>query len=269
MLETYPLLCILAALAGAVNAIAGGGTLLTFPALHAALSKSVSSALAAVQANATSTVALVPGSLAALAGYGREIQATRQWAMLLAVPSLLGGLLGSVLVVALPAEWFGQLVPWLILCAATLFASQRRIARWAGVKASLDGETPPPMSASTVAKAVAFQFVVSIYGGYFGAGVGILMLSALAMMGMENIHHMNALKSLLGSLINLTSTAVFIAHGQVRWPLAIAMAISAMAGGFLAARTARRFDSRKVRALVVVIGFGLAGYYFYKQFFAN
>ena len=269
--ETYATLCCLAAAAGAINAIAGGGTLLTFPALHAALSQvaGVGPALASVQANATSTVALVPGALAALAGYGREIHATRRWAFLLAAPSLLGGLLGSVLVVALPPELFSKLVPWLILTAALLFALQPRIARWTGIsKMSLD-KPDSPAPPRTVAKAMAFQFAVSIYGGYFGAGAGILMLSALAMIGLANIHHMNALKCLLGFLINIVSTIVFVVERQVNWPFAVAMAISAIAGGFFAARAARRFDSRRVRAIVVVIGFSLASYYFYKQFFGG
>src|SRR5437867_4489964 len=119
MIEPYFTLCPLAAAAGAINAIAGGGTLLTFPALYAALG---STSIASVQANATSTVALVPGSLAALAGYGREIHATRRWALLLVAPSLLGGLLGAVLVVAPSPDLFKSLVPWLILTAALLFA---------------------------------------------------------------------------------------------------------------------------------------------------
>ena len=135
------------------------------------------------------------------------------------------------------------------------------------VQALVDAETEAPASAGTVAKAIAFQFAVSVYGGYFGAGIGILMLSALALMGLSNIHHMNALKSLLGTLINIVSAIVFICQRQVNWPFAIAMALSAIVGGYAAARAARRFDSRAVRALVVVIGFTLAAYYFYQQFF--
>jgi uncharacterized membrane protein YfcA len=258
---TYATLCVLAALAGAVNAIAGGGTLLTFPALCVALEATgIPRAAASVVANGTSTVALVPGALAAIFGYRREIEASRRWALVLAAPSLLGGLVGSLLVVTLPENYFHALVPWLLLTAATLFALQPRIARWTGI-----GQAGTAATHRTMAGAVAFQFGVAVYGGYFGAGIGILMLSALALMGLTNIHQMNALKSLLNALINAVSAAVFIWGGKVHWPFALAMALSAIVGGYAAAHTARRFESRHVRAVVVVIGFVLAAVYFYRQ----
>jgi uncharacterized protein len=258
MPHDYLILCLAAALGGAVNAIAGGGTLLTFPALFAALG---SSADAAVIANATSTVALVPGSIAALVGYRREIREEGRWVGLLLAPSLVGGFVGSLLVVLLPGELFKRAVPWLILTAAALFALQPQIARWTGIGA----RHAEPHSPRLVAGAVAFQFVVAVYGGYFGAGIGILMLSALAMMGLSDIHRMNAIKTLLASVINGTSVVVFVATGKVHWPFAIAMAIAASAGGYLGAHAARRVDRRVVRAIVVSIGFVLASYYFYRQ----
>ncbi len=262
MLYDYLMLCAAAVLGGAVNSIAGGGTLLTFPALFAALG---SSADAAVMANATSTVALVPGSMAALAGYRREIQHERTWALLLLAPSLAGGFLGSVLVVALPADSFKTAVPWLILTAAILFAFQPTIARLTGIGTSHTTQ----LSRGLVAGAMAFQFCVAVYGGYFGAGIGILMLSALAMMGFSDIHRMNAVKTLLAGVINGTSVLVFTATGNVHWPYALAMASAASLGGYLGAHFARRIDRRVVRATVVVIGFGLASYYFYRQFVAS
>jgi hypothetical protein len=256
MPHEYLILCLAAAAGGAVNAIAGGGTLLTFPVLFAALG---SSGTAAVVANATSTVSLVPGSLAALAGYRREIRAERRWAGLLLAPSLVGGFVGSLLVVLLPGDWFKTTVPWLILTAAVLFALQPQIARWTGIG------KPHSQHPQVVAGAIAFQFFVAVYGGYFGAGIGILMLSALAMIGLDDIHRMNAVKTLLASVINGTSVIVFVATGNVHWPYAIAMAISASAGGYLGAHAARRIDRSVVRAIVVAIGFSLAGYYFYRQ----
>ncbi len=117
--------------------------------------------------------------------------------------------------------------------------------------------------------AMGFQFLVAIYGGYFGAAIGILMLSALAMMGLHDIHRMNAIKTLLASVINSTSAIVFIATGNVNWPYALAMAASAIVGGYAGARIARRIDRRVVRGIVVIIGFGLAGYYFYRQVFSG
>ncbi len=259
MFEDLWVLCIAAALGGAVNSIAGGGTLLTFPALFAALG---SSGEAAVIANATSTVALVPGSIAALFGYRHEIQSQRRWSTLLAGPSLVGGLIGSAMVVLLPPESFKAAVPWLILTAAVLFALQPQIARWMGI-----GESHPEhFTRGALAAAVGFQLLVAIYGGYFGAGIGILMLSSLAMMGMSDIHQMNAIKTLLASLINGTSVVVFVATNKVHWPFALAMAVAASLGGYFAARVARKLNRAVVRGIVVAIGFGLASYYLYRQF---
>jgi hypothetical protein len=117
-----------------------------------------------------------------------------------------------------------------------------------------------------LAAVISFQFLVAIYGGYFGAGIGILMLSALAMMGMHDIHRMNAVKVLLNLTINGTSVVVFVASGKVHWPYAAAMAVSSSVGGYVAAHTAKRANKTVVRSIIVVIGFGLAAYYFYRQF---
>ena len=261
MPSDYLVLCLAAAVAGAINAIAGGGTLLTFPALFAALGTSGADA---VLANGTSTVALVPGSLAALVGYRREIRQERAWSGLLLAPSIVGGFIGSLSVVLLPGEWFKAAVPWLILTAALLFALQPRIAQWTGI-----GQATAAASRSLIIGAVGFQFLVAIYGGYFGAGIGILMLAALAMMGISDIHRMNAVKTLLASFINGTSALVFVAAGDVHWPFAIAMAVSSSLGGYAAAHTARRIERAVVRRVVVAIGFGLAGYYFYRQFVSS
>jgi len=258
MVETYVILCLSAIAGGAVNAIAGGGTLLTFPALFLALGGTDE---ATVVANATSTVALVPGSIASVWGYRREVAHMRRWALLLAWPSLAGGFVGSLLVVAQPARVFANLVPWLILAAALLFALQPHIARWAGI-----GQHHESPTKATFAAIIMFQFLVATYGGYFGAGAGILMLSALAMMGFENIHQMNSLKSTLGTLINVVAVVVFMHDGRVHWPFGIAMAIAAAAGGYVGASLARRLDKAVVRNAICVIGFGLAGFYFYRQF---
>jgi hypothetical protein len=262
VLQDDLILCIAAALAGAINSVAGGGTLLTFPVLVAVLGEQgYAAADAAVIANATSTVALFPGSVAAIGGYRRELKAARRWALLLTAPSLLGGFVGGRLLTTLPAETFHVLVPWLILTAALLFALQPSIARWAGI-----GKPHDAPSRATLAAVVAFQFGVAIYGGYFGAGIGILMLSALAMMGLADIHVMNGLKSWLGSCINGVAVVVFISGGKVDWPLALPMLVAGMIGGFGGATIARRLNRNLVRGLVIAIGFALASYYFYKQF---
>jgi len=258
MLKDYVILCLVSVLAGAINSIAGGGTLLTFPALYAALG---STAGAAVIANATNTVALVPAAAAALLGYRRELVQERYWAGVLIGPSLVGGMLGSLLVVALPPELFKVAVPWLILGAAVLFAVQPQLARWLGI-----GKSHGRPTARVAAGAVAFQLVVAIYGGYFGAGMGILMLAALAMIGLDDIHRMNALKSLLGGAINGISVVVFVASGKVYWPYAAAMAVASAIGGYVGAHTARRVNRTLVRSVVVALGFVLAAYYLYREF---
>ena len=164
--------CLAAVAGGAVNSVAGGGTLLTFPALFSVLG---GTAGASVIANATSTVALVPGSAAAMWGYRRGVKAVAHWAWLLIWPSLLGGLIGSLLVAELPPRTFEMLVPWLILTAALLFALQPSISRWLGI-----GRLPRQVSPRRAAGVALLQFLIAIYGGYFGAGIGILMLSGLA-----------------------------------------------------------------------------------------
>jgi hypothetical protein len=261
MIRDYCLLCLTAALAGAVNSVAGGGTLLSFPVLFAVLARRDQSlAVASVVANATSTVALFPASLAAIWGYRRELRTAWGWAWLLTLPSLLGGLLGSRLLTTLPEEWFLWLVPWLILTAALLFALQPLIARLTGI-----GQPHTRPGGGTLTAIVLFQFGVAVYGGYFGAGIGILMLSALAMMGLADIHVMNGLKSWLGSCINGVAVVVFIVGGRVDWPLALAMAIAGAVGGYGGASIARRMNRNLVRRAVVAIGFSLAGLFFYRQ----
>lgn len=261
MFQTYVILCLSAAAGGAVNAVAGGGTLLTFPALVLALGGTDE---ATVIANATSSLALVPGSIASAWGYRRELATMRRWAVLLAPPSLLGGCVGALLVVGQPPKVFATLVPWLILLAASLFGLQPQLARWTGV-----GQHHAKPTSRSLAIIVVFQFVVSVYGGYFGAGAGILMLSALAMMGFENIHEMNSLKSTLGTLINVVAVFVFIVGHRIDWPFAIAMAVSAAIGGYFGASIARTLDKRLVRNAIVVIGFSLAAIYFYRQWAAT
>jgi uncharacterized membrane protein YfcA len=259
LVEDLLILCASAFAAGAINSVAGGGTLLTFPALFSALG-----ADAAVIANATSTTALVPGSLAGAWGYRREMQQLPRWSLALSIPSLLGGIIGSLLVVLLDPGIFRVLVPWLILTAAVLFALQPQISRWTGVQAD-----PAHESHRHIIVAMVLQFFVSIYGGYFGAGIGILMLTVLGFMGLRDIHEMNALKSLLGSLINGVSIVVFIVYRQINWRLALIMAVAAIAGGYAGARVARRLDRNLVRRVVVAIGVLLAAYFFYGQWTAQ
>jgi hypothetical protein len=251
---THVLLCLAAFAAGVMNSIAGGGTLLTFPALLAVVPP--------VVANATSTVALVPASLSAAWGYRSEIRHLGRWTTILLWPSLLGGVVGSLLVLHLDEKYFKALVPWLILTATLLFLFQPAISRLAGI-----GREHATPSAKTLAGVILFQFLVSVYGGYFGAGIGILMLSSLALMGIGDIHRMNALKTLLAAAINGVSVIIFVQGGKVEWHYALTMALSAIAGGYVGARVARRLNRNLVRWIVILIGFVLAAQMFYQNHF--
>ncbi len=254
MIAQTAFLCAAAFFAGAINSVAGGGTLLTFPALTWILG---SSAVAAVTANATSTVALFPGSLAATWGYRRELSGQGRWLVPLLIPSVIGSVVGTWLVVTQPEKIFHDLVPWLILTASGLFLLQPAITRWTGI-----GRPHAQPSTSTVAGIIGFQFLIGVYGGYFGAGIGILMLSSLALMGLGDIHQMNAVKSVLASAINGMSVMMFVVSGRVDWKLAVPMLIAGIVGGFLGANISRQMNKNVVRWIVISIGFGLATYYF-------
>jgi uncharacterized membrane protein YfcA len=251
--QTYLLLCVAALAAGVINSLAGGGTLLTFPALGRYISD--------LAANVTNTVALVPGSLAGAWGYHRELWASRRWVLLLIGPSLAGGLAGSLLLTQFPEEYFEKVVPWLILGATLLFIAQPSLSRWAILRT----HAAAPSTLGLALMAV-FQFFVAIYGGYFGAGMGILMLSTLGLMGVSDIHKMNAVKSFLAACINGISVAVFIIDGRVAWRFAAPMAVCAVAGGYVGARIARRLNRNLVRWIVVAIGLGLSVYYFLAKY---
>jgi uncharacterized protein len=254
-------LCVTALVAGAINSVAGGGTLLTFPALMAALTPmSSSAAVAAVLANATSTVALVPGSIAGAWGYRRKVMEARRWLLLLIAPSIVGGAAGSLLVTQLNPKYFALLVPWLILTAAMLFLVDTIMRRRAPHLVARDTH-----SGRAIMGLVLFQLGVAVYGGYFGAGIGILMLSALALMGIGDINCMNAVKTVLTSFINGVSVIVFVLEGKVVWSCALPMAVCAILGGYLGAHAAQRIQPRVVRWIVIAIGFSLAAYYFYQQ----
>lgn len=233
--------------AGIMNAIAGGGTLLTFPALVAA-------GLPPLAANATSTVALLPGTMTSMLGYRGELAGARRWAISITLPSLLGGALGAWLLLHTPGATFNHVVPWLVLGATVLFVLQRPLLPWIRRHhtTTLDDEALTKAGPSPVL--LAWQFTVGIYGGYFGAGVGILMLATLGFMGLTNLHRMNGLKNWGGFCMNIIAAASFALGGIVDWPVALSMAFAAMAGGYLGSRGAQRVPQHYVRGAVVVVG---------------
>jgi len=241
------LVVLAAACSGVVNSIAGGGTLLTFPAL-------LGLGIPPLIANATSTVALWPASLSSMWGYRRELQGARGWALRFAVPSLLGGAVGALLLLRTPPHLFDALVPALVLGATLLFVLQRpllaMVRRRGGLRLPGNGDLPPASSALLAA-----QFGIGVYGGYFGAGIGILMLAALGFMGFTNIHRMNGLKSWGALCMNAVAAALFATSRLVNWPVALAMAAGSVAGGYFGAGVARRIGQEPVRAAIVGIGF--------------
>lgn len=237
---------------GAMNAIAGGGTIVTFPTLLL-LGES------AITANATSTVALWPGAASSMFGYRREVAEHRNWLKKLFLPSLLGGALGAVLLLKTPVKTFARLAPFLILFATFLFVVQGAVARRAG-QAHGTAETRGRLAA-----AWAFQFAVSVYGGYFGAGIGILMLAVLGFLGLSDIHAANGIKNFFAMCINGVAAGYFIIRGAVDWPAALVMIGGAVVGGYAGARFARRIGRERARAAVVVIGIGIATWLLYGQ----
>jgi len=258
-MEIYLILGVSALLAGALNSIAGGGTLLTFPPLAAILEPA--------HANATSTVALLPGSFAGAVGYRRELWECRHFTLKVLIPCLIGGAVGAWLVSTAPAV-FADLVPWLILTATVLFLIQGPINRWIRIKVESRNNNSDISQRYTIKFILIslFLFFVAVYGGYFGAGIGILMLSALGYMNLGNIHHMNAVKTLLAATINTASVIIFIWNDMVIWKYAIPMAMAAISGGYYGASVARLLSPYLVRAIVIVIAFSLTLYYFAKHY---
>ncbi|MEI8037814.1 MAG: sulfite exporter TauE/SafE family protein [Verrucomicrobiota bacterium] len=243
------------AAAGMINAVAGGGTLLTFPVLLFFGTKPVI-------ANATSTTALVIGTAGSIFGFQRQLRVIRPWLARLVPVSLLGGWLGSLLLTRSGDQLFAVLVPYLILFATVLFLLQEAIRKWLGPPAS--NAMPRHITAPWLA--VGFQFAVALYGGYFGAGIGILMLASLGLIGLTDIHQMNALKNVLGSLINLVAAAWFVASGMVDWNRAGVMTVGAVTGYYLGANLSQRIPQRLVRLAVTAIGLAMSAIMFYRQF---
>jgi len=242
--------------AGAINAVAGGGTLLTFPTLLAF-------GTSPVVANATSTLALVIGTSGGMVGNRQHLQAVKPWLWRFLPVSLLGGLIGSALLTHTSNQTFGRLVPFLILFATLLFFAQGAFRRFAG---SQRDEPTAGHPVSRWSAAVFFQFLVSIYGGFFGAGIGILMLATLGFVGMRNIYEMNTLKTILGSLLNLVAAGWFIGAGLIDWPRAAVMTVGAVAGYFLGAHYSQRISPARIRKLITAIGLIISGVTFYREF---
>jgi uncharacterized membrane protein YfcA len=245
-----------AAAAGVINAVAGGGTLITFPVL-------LFFGTPAIVANATSTLALVIGTAGSIFGFRNQWAAVKPWLARLVPASIAGGWLGSLLLTRTEEGVFVSLVPFLILFATLLFVVQGLFRRIAGI----EGEgVPIDPHRRRVWIAILFQFGVAVYGGYFGAGIGILMLASLGFLGLRDIHQMNALKNVLGSLINVVAAAWFIVSGLIDWPKAGIMTVGALGGYYLGAHYSQKLPSGVVRKLITAIGLAISAALFYRQF---
>jgi hypothetical protein len=236
-------LFIAGAIAGAINSVAGGGTLVSFPAL-------IAFGMPPVPANATNTAAVCPGALSSAYAYRHDLPGQRGLLAVLLLPSLLGGLLGAWVLAQTPNWLFARIVPFLVLFATILFAARDRFARRLGF-AALDGAD---ITAAGRVWGFLFQLFVAAYGGYFGAGIGILMLASLGVMGLRDIHTMNAIKTILSFLINGMALIYFTVKGLVVWPIAFLMAAGAVFGGYAGARLAKQVDQRYLRLFIVGVG---------------
>lgn len=232
-------------IAGAINSVAGGGTLVSFPTL-------IWLGLPSVTANATNTVATWPGSVGGAWGFRQELRAGERRMLVLVAPSLLGGIAGALLLRWTPPAIFDTLAPFLVLLATLLFMAQETVQR--RLKTS---SAPAHASPRWLAGTVLFQLLVALYGGYFGAGIGILILAALGILGFKDILEMNGLKNFLVVCINGVAAFYFMWARMVYWPYAILMAVAAVAGGYSGSGVARRAGPTTVRRVVIVIGFGM------------
>jgi len=240
--------------AGAINSVAGGGTMLTFPVLLAL-------GLPPVVANATNTVGIWPGSIGSLLGFRKELAALPKRVLWLSIPAFVGGLLGALTLRYTPESVFERAVPGLILFATLLFVVQAKLRR--GPQATHEALL---LGGGKLASGLLLQFGVAIYGGYFGAGMSIMALAVLGFIGMTDMLAMSATTSLLGFAINGAAGAVFIAAGLIAWPYAFAMTVGSLLGGYGAAGIARRIGKTLLRRFVIVVGFSISAALFVRMF---
>jgi uncharacterized protein len=248
-LEFTILLFIAGILAGALNAVAGGGSFIAFPAL-------LFTGVPPIPANATNTIALWTAAVASGGAYRSRLNVPRRVMIPLLAASLIGGLAGAILLLKTPAQTFMRVLPWLTLGATLLFAFGRKLA---GARGSVIEHST---STAALTGATVFQLCVAVYGGYFGGGMGIVMLAMLAALGMTDIHDMNALKTVMGTVINGVAVITFIAAHAVYWRHGIVMILGGIAGGYFGAHYSLKLPQIWVRVFVVLVGTGMTIYFF-------
>lgn len=245
-------------IAGMLNAVAGGGSFLSFPAM-------LGTGMLPVHANATNTMALWPGQLTSIAAYRQDIGKHRRLVLPIAVASVLGSIAGALLLLNTPQTVFMRLVPWLLLLAATIFAFSRPMMRWVERRVSARNGNAEQAPRQPQRLAVFFSLLVlCVYVGYFGAGGGFVTITLLTLFGIENLHEINALKVISTTLANGTACVIFAASHQIEWRFCLAAMAACAIGGYTSARFARLIPQQVLRTLIIVLGFGMAAWYFYK-----
>jgi uncharacterized protein len=247
------LLFVAAATAGGLNAVAGGGSFISFPAL-------LFTHVPAIEANATNTIALWPGLAASAIAYLKRLNSPMRLLLPLMVTSIFGGWAGALLLLHTPQHTFVHLIPWLLLSGTLLFTFGNRIRSLAGKSAAV--EDLGNISSQTIAITAVLEFLVSIYGGYFGAGIGLMLMGMLAAIGMRDIHAMAAIRTLLSLAINAAAVVTFIVAGAVMWPQALVMIAGALTGGWFGAHYAQKVDPLKMRYAVIGVGIVMTTYFF-------
>lgn len=251
--QTIIFLFVAGALGGALNSVAGGGSFIAFPAL-------LWTGVPPIPANATNTIALWSGTTASGGAYRKRLDVPRRMMIPLLTASLIGGVAGAILLLRTPGQTFMRVLPWLTLGATLLFAFGRKIAGNRG--SVIQQET----TRRALAGATLFQLCVGVYGGYFGGGMGIVMLAMLSTLGMSDIHAMNALKTVMGSVINGVAVVTFVLARAVYWKHGVVMIVGAIAGGYLGAHYAMKLPQAWVRTFVVLVGAGMTVYFFWTAY---
>jgi uncharacterized protein len=252
-------------LAGALNSIAGGGSFLSFPAV-------LGTGILPIQANATNTVALWPGQFTAIAAYWEDLKHNFRLLLPLGTAALIGGLAGGIVLLRTGQATFLELIPWLLIIAASLFAVSTPISKWLQRRSIqrraerlADGPTASGSQPSMLPLFIG-MLVVCFYIGYFGAGAGFLVISLLAIFGVEEMNQINALKVVTTCLANGIAVVTFIVEKQVAWKYCLLMMVTAAIGGYVGGRYSRRINARVMRTVVVILGFSMAAYFFWKQY---
>jgi uncharacterized membrane protein YfcA len=241
------------ALGGGINAVAGGGSFVAFPAL-------LFTGVPPIPANATNTLALMVGTTASSGAYPQKLNIARRVMIPLVLTSILGGLAGALLLIKTPAQTFLHVLPWLMLGATLLFAFGKHLTGRISADISHDATN------ASVAGASLFELLVAVYGGYFGGGIGIMNLAMLAALGMTDIHAMNKLKVILGGIINGVAAITFIATRAIVWPQAVVMSVGSVIGGLSSAHFAQKLPQAWVKSFVILVGTAMTTYFFIRGY---